>query len=212
MRIVAVDTAGPNAGVAVLDEDGIRSRFARIERGAERFLVPWLRELRPEGYAGFDAVAIAIGPGAFTGIRVGLATGLGVAMALKIPVVPVLSLESRARAAGEARVLSMLDARKGRMYAAWYEAGVSVGPVVDATITDILAGQSTPFVATGEGAVVCREAIAAAGGIVPENADDPALDWLCLLGLQRVADAIPAEDVRPFYLREADAVPQRSRI
>lgn len=211
MLIVAVDTAGPVAGVAVMDEDGLRTRQDRLERGAERFLVPWLRELRPAGFAGFDAVAIAIGPGAFTGIRVGLATGLGVAMALGLPVVPVISLESRARAAGDALVLSMLDARKGRMYAAWYRGGVQEGPIVDAPIAAILADVREPFAATGEGAHVCRAEIEAAGGIVPDGAEDPALDWLCMLAASRIGQAIPATEVRPFYLREADAVPAGGR-
>ena len=98
------------------------------------------------------------------------------------------------------------------MYAAWYAGGVLQTPVVDAPIEAILAGHSGPFVGTGEGAIVCRDAIEAAGGIVADNADDPALEWLCLLASTRMHTAILADDVRPFYLREADAVPQGRRV
>jgi tRNA threonylcarbamoyladenosine biosynthesis protein TsaB len=210
MNLIGVDTAGPHIGVVVADEEGVRWRSGRLDRGAERVLVPWLHELRPAGLSGIEAVAVANGPGAFTGVRVGVATALGLALGLDIPVIPLLSLAPRAAAVGGGLVLSLLDARKGRMYAAWYEAGVLRGPVVDAPIDEVLQGVSAPFVATGEGALVCRAAIEAAGGRVFDRAEDPALSCLLTLAAQSADRAVPADQIIPFYLRDADAVPPRS--
>ncbi|MCA9573765.1 MAG: tRNA (adenosine(37)-N6)-threonylcarbamoyltransferase complex dimerization subunit type 1 TsaB, partial [Myxococcales bacterium] len=161
MRVLAFDTAGPVVGVAF----GDLVRTERVTRGAEGRLVPWAMEL--VGDQRVDAVAVAIGPGAFTGVRVGLATGQGLAHALGVPLVGIGSLVSRGHRANAD--LALLDARKGRLYAGYRADGFAPA---DLSVEDVLRdgrarGLLAPgFRCTGEGALVARTALEAAGGVI----------------------------------------------
>jgi tRNA threonylcarbamoyladenosine biosynthesis protein TsaB len=215
MPLLAFDTVAPVIGVALAADGAVRERTARIARGAEALLVPWARELAAEAgiaLSDLDGIVVANGPGAFTGVRVGLATASGLALALGLPLVPVMSLASRAAAQTEP-VLALLDARKGRAYAAWYAGGLAEGPA-DVDPETAIAWATPPFVATGEGAVVWRAAIEAAGGRVAADAAVPALRWLVHLGAAALArgEGTDPTSIAPLYLRPPDAVPQeRSR-
>jgi tRNA threonylcarbamoyladenosine biosynthesis protein TsaB len=217
VRLLAIDTAGPVAGVALFVDGAVRCRIERVTRGAEARLVPWAVELCEEAgtrLPELDAVAVAVGPGAFTGLRVGLATGLGLAAALDVPVWAGSSLTSRAaRVQTELPVWAALDARKQRVYAERFEAGVSVAGPGDLDPTEALACNVGPFVAVGEGALVYRELVEAAGGTLAEQADHPAVDALARLGVEGLArgEGKAAADVRPVYLRDADAKRPRPR-
>lgn len=209
MRVLAFDTAGPVIGVAY----GEAVRFERVTRGAEGRLLPFARELT--SFDQVDAVAVAIGPGAFTGVRVGLATAQGLAHALDVPLVGVGSLQSRGRRAQA--TLSLLDARKGRLYAGWAEEGFEP---TDQAIEDVLAhGRAAGFVvpgfrAVGEGALVAREAIEAAGGVIVAEADHPAPDALAAIAAERLlaGQVTGREPVLPVYVRPPDAVPPRRGV
>lgn len=216
MRILALDTTGPVIGVALRVGEETRSFTERITRGGETRLVPWARELVAEAgiaLADLDGVAVAAGPGAFTGLRVGLATAAGIALAAGIPVWAGSSLESRAWPhRGGTPVLSMLDARKGRVYAALFDADGSVRSGPGDVAPSVAVGWGTsPFRATGEGALVYRNAVEAAGGVVVEDADDPCVHALAALGAQGLAagEGVLPEQVRPVYLRDADAKPPK---
>ena len=134
-HIVAFDTAGPVVGVALLCADGVVERNERSLRGAESRLVPWMQELLAEtglSTRDLDGIAVSNGPGAFTGLRVGLSSAIGVALSVGVPLYPCSSLRSRAAHLQhhDGPVLSMLDARKGRVYAAVFskEGTVIAGP------------------------------------------------------------------------------------
>jgi len=159
-------------------------------------------------------------------VRVGVATALGLACALRVPVVPLSSLEVRAfLVEGRPRVLSLLDARKGRFYAGVYDTTgprpVPVVPEGDLALESILSqvaanpsftSTEPPFWAVGEGSLVGRGAIEAAGGRVvplPDRCPAEAAAWLGLLGW-RDQQAVAPEQVQVRYLRPADAVPPRS--
>jgi tRNA threonylcarbamoyladenosine biosynthesis protein TsaB len=218
MRLIAIDTAGPVVGVALWDDGRVARRVERVQRGAEARLAPWARELAAEagfGLADLDGVAVAEGPGAFTGVRVGLATAAGLALAAGVPVWPCSSLRSRAeRVRRGVPVLCALDARKGRLYAEAYDAdGESVAGPGDVPPAVAVAWMTAPFLATGEGALLVADAVAAAGGEVAAGADDVAVEHLARLaaaGLSRGEGVDPVE-LRPRYLREPDATPPSRR-
>ncbi len=158
-------------------------------------------------------VACADGPGAFTGLRVGLATAAGLAQALGVPLWTACSLDGRARAARghPVPVLAMLDARKSRVYAAAYAGGERTVEPADVCPHEALAWLGGPFVATGEGALVYRDLVLASGAQLAESSDDPGVVALGIaaVGALGAGEGFDPVEVRPRYLREPDAKPPR---
>jgi tRNA threonylcarbamoyladenosine biosynthesis protein TsaB len=211
--ILALDTAGPVVGLALVQGGRLHGAWcARVVRGAEARLTPAISELlqgrRP------DAIAIANGPGAFTGLRVGVATGLGLATAWGCPVVPVSSLQARAAmAGGHGRVLALLDARKGRFYGGLFDARPALPTVLveerDLPIDQLLPVE--PCLAVGEGASVARASLLAAGHLLASQPDANPAPALARLGagLLELGHGLAAHQLGIRYLRPPDAVPPR---
>ncbi len=195
--ILAIDTAGPVIGAACGDR-----RFSqRIVRGADSVLTPALARL-VEGVT-LRAVAVTVGPGAFTGLRVGVSAALGLAFARRLPVIPVSALHARASMATHSRVLSLLDGRKGRAYAAFYVDGERVGDEADLPPDQAIALAQGDFVAVGEGALVWEDLVRRASGRILDGAgESPAVAMLALAG--RLPSCAP-EKIRLQYIRAADA-------
>ena len=194
--ILAIDTAAPVIGAAC----GDKVFSQRIIRGADAVLSVGLQDLLSPN---LSAIAVSVGPGAFTGLRVGVATGLGLAVARGIRVIPVSSLDARAAMVDAPQVLALLDGRKGRAYAALYRHGQRVGEQVDVPPEQATALAEGPFVAVGEGALVWRELIEAAGGRVIADADATPTPAMCRLAADR--EAIAPAAVRLHYIRPPDA-------
>ena len=145
MLILGIESASDQCGCALANEDGVlaETRLALPRRHAEA-LAPQMRfvcEQAGVGLGDIDVVAVDHGPGLYTGLRAGLATAKATAAALGIGLVPVGSLEALAFGAaavaqpGET-VLSMLDARRGEVFWAWYRiatAPASLPPATPAT-------------------------------------------------------------------------------
>lgn len=210
---LVIDTAAPVAGVGVVRGGELAWGWSRrLERGLDGELGPALQDALGRAPR-LDVVAVVTGPGAFTGLRVGVAAGLGVAVAMDLPVAGVGSLE--ARAAGlHGRVLSLLDARKGRVYAAWYEVHgeaprVMVEPC-DVPLDVALAGVEPGFCAVGEGALAFRNLIESAGGVVADAAAAPPLLQIGLQALSNRDAWVPPEGLRLHYVRPPDARPPRA--
>ena len=208
---IALDTAAPIIGVAAWRAGEVVRQTARVQRGAEGTLVPWVHRLIEELGADVSdvaGVACTRGPGAFTGLRVGLSTAVGLAMGLRVPLWTCDTLFSRAMRVVDAdRVLAVLDARKGRVYAATYLSGERVGPITDSVPEDIAEAVKPETCVTGEGALVYRALWEAAGARVHEDAEDAAVDTLVHLAreaLERGEGMDPA-DVHPLYIRRPDA-------
>ncbi len=137
MLLLALETATERASVAVLE--GERLLAAESPPGAPTrsdALLPAIdRTMREAGVkvADLGGYAVAIGPGSFTGLRVGIATVKGLALPGGEPVAAVPTLAAMARQAGEPRpypVVAVLDARRGEIYAAAYPAGPGFEPLV----------------------------------------------------------------------------------
>lgn len=212
-RRLLVDTAGPLVGVAAWRGDAlVYAAEARIVQGADGWLTPALSDAL-DALGGLEEVGVTVGPGAFTGLRVGVSAALGLAVARRASVVAVSSLALRAAwgltRCDAAWILALLDAKKDRVYAGrfWRTEG---GPVPDGVEVDVapdVAFAGPVGFAVGEGAVRYRAEAEAAGWAVTPDADaSPVTSGLALLlaGLR-----VPPERIACEYLRGADVVPPR---
>jgi len=124
MKILAIETSTDFGTCALWQDDMLDQRICPPGRPHSETLLPLVRELMTAHgivFATLDAIAFGAGPGAFTGLRVACGIAQGLAAGADLPVVPVCGLEAMAAATGEAKVLSLLDARMGEVYAAAYE-------------------------------------------------------------------------------------------
>lgn len=134
--ILAIDTATEACSVAVNGSSGMVAECQVEANAHSQILLPMVsRVLQHAGLtlADLDAIACGIGPGGFTGVRIGVSTAQALAMALGLRVYPVSSLQALAATTPHPSVLTALDARKGEVYAAVY--------VQDATGLPVLQGE-----------------------------------------------------------------------
>lgn len=227
MRILAIDTATRASTAALWVPPGepleLRDDPGRGDRPRHTTqllpLVAGLLESCQVGWDEIDRIAVGVGPGTFTGLRVGIATARALAQAREIPLVGVCTLRSLAMnliGAGGApaqAVLAVLDARRGEVFAAGWRSGDWSGALLEPAVLgpEALAAVASQLPATaiaiGEGAVEFRAVLEDSGVLVPE--DDSELHKVTAINHCRLARDIPAaggpEDVRPLYLRAPDA-------
>ncbi len=221
MILVALDTATPSTVTGVLLADGrvVEARDDPPEgsRGdhAARLLVLAERAMAEAGVAwdDVDRIAVGVGPGGFTGLRIGIATARAIAQARGLSLVPVGSLAALAAGAEPAAgpVAAVLDARRGEVFAGVWAAGRElIGPaaLAPAALAVRLAALDRPVQAVGDGAVRFRQELEGAGVAVP--GDGSAVHRIAAAPLCRLGAAgEPAERDRlfPDYRREPDAKP-----
>jgi len=223
--VLAVESATELAGVALADEAGVLAT-ATVSRGRHHAesIVPAVDFVC--GRAGValsevDAVVVDVGPGLFTGLRVGVGSAKAFAFALGRPLVGVGSLEVLAQAVvgagvpGGTLVVAVVDARRGEVFAARFRAraGVAVpdGDEVrraPEALADELSGLDEPVVVAGDGARRYAAVLGAIAGVVVagEAHDHPSPSVLAALGLARVAGGAGLDPgaVLPHYMRAAD--------
>lgn len=129
MRVLAFDTASSACTVAVVDGETVLAELTlQVPRAHSKRLMPLIAQALTESgipRGELDAIAVGIGPGSFTGLRIGLATAKGLAMALDKPCVPVSTLASTAYGTGAqiGLVVPVFDAKRDQVYTAVYAAG-----------------------------------------------------------------------------------------
>ena len=127
MKVLAIDTSGLVASVALTEDDVLRAEFTTNDKKTHsQTLLPMLDQLRQMTSLELDAVdaiAIAAGPGSFTGLRIGSATAKGLGLALRKPLVEVPTLEGLAYNlwGTDKLVCPMMDARRNQVYTGLYE-------------------------------------------------------------------------------------------
>lgn len=211
-RILAIATATPQVSVAVSGADGVSGHVTvRVGRRHGETLAPAIRSLTSLAGVALDTldrIALDVGPGLFTGLRVGVATAKALAAALDLPVAPSSSLDLLAHPHRHLRrpVASVVDARRGEVFWALYEpVGDRMAAVTDAAAADPASvgdrlARIPDVLLTGDGA---RRYFA--GGpfdVAPPEYDHPAASVLADLAPSLAA--LPAEKVTPNYLRGAD--------
>ena len=229
MKVLGFDTATPATTVALWDSHGgqVASRDDPPPGGrpghATR-LMPLIVEVLERSGAGWDEIdriAIGVGPGTFTGLRIGIATAKALSRARGIPLSGVSTLQSLAMnaRAGEwpepiELVLAVLDARRGEAFVAgWHPRALAdPGPAVVAPraiapepLATLVAGGPSAL-ALGDGAVEFRQILEHSGALVPD--DESEFHRITAINHCVLAGRLPAsgpEDIRPEYLRLPDA-------
>lgn len=209
MIALAIETATPACAVALEVDGAIAEAVLDLERRHTEVLAAGLaRLLAAKGVsaADLDRVVVDRGPGLYTGLRVGIATALGLALATGADLVEVTSLEvlaaaaARAGAAGE--LVALVDGRRGEVFAQRF----SLEPVRALDLARVLRPEALapelaarPALLCGDGARRYREALGGADVldlVVPPPS----------AALELARGREPVEAVVPLYLREADAV------
>lgn len=214
--VLGFDTSTDHLSVALSQEQDViaersveadatgRPRHARELLGA----IEALLDAGP-GWDSVRRIAVGLGPGTFTGLRIGVSTARALAQAGSVPVVGVSSLRALA-AGGRGEVLAVIDAKRAEVFAALYQADGEMAwdPWVGspAALAERVRELSRPPLAIGDGAVRFREELEATGAEVPPG-EDPRhrvqAGQVCALGAQ--ADPMALEDIKPTYLRRPDA-------
>ncbi|MEM7140841.1 MAG: tRNA (adenosine(37)-N6)-threonylcarbamoyltransferase complex dimerization subunit type 1 TsaB [Actinomycetota bacterium] len=203
--ILAIESATTCAGCAVGTVDGVLASAHTVaaRRHAES-LAPQIEAVLAEAgrtIRDVDVVAVDVGPGLYTGLRVGITTGRAIAHTLDVPMVPVTSLAAVARQAG-GDVTVAIDARRSEVFHERFDGLLGAGPAVDPAGS--LQGSGR---AVGDGAVLYADELAAAGFTVDAEVTGFALpETLLSIAAERVEDAVAATAIEPLYLRRPDAV------
>ena len=218
MLILAIDTALETCAAAVLDTDAgeLRAQEQQLmKRGHAEALMPMIARVMQStdlAFTALDRIAVTVGPGSFTGLRVGISAARGLALAAKRPAVGLTTLSAYAAAiigqSGSVPVISAIDARHDHVYFQIVagDGGLLVRPAVAPIDEAIAASQFGAPHLVGNAARILAERWPK-DGPQPVSVDAqpaPDISWVAWLGAAANPDTNPA---RPFYLKAPDAKP-----
>jgi tRNA threonylcarbamoyladenosine biosynthesis protein TsaB len=214
MRVLAVETSSLAGGVALLDDERLVAEYLldvsvthseRLMAAIDRVLTDARWTARELG-----GLAVAVGPGSFTGLRIAVSTVKGLGLALRLPIAAVPTLDAMAAALPWAAlpVCPVLDARKGEVYASlyrWHGDAMRREWEYLALSPAALAERLTePVIVAGDGAPVIRSPHAR---LLPPPRRLPSPACVGLLGLERLrrGETVVAAALAPLYLRPSEA-------
>ena len=221
MRVLAVDTSTMAGGVALVEDARVVGESLLDVRTthSERLMLAIDRAFTDAGWEArhLDGIAVAVGPGSFTGLRIGLAAVKGLALALRCPIAPVSTLDAMAAALPWATraVCPVLDARRGEVYASLYRwdgttmrrewAYLALSP-------EALAAKLTePVIGVGDGAALVPSPWVTLARPMRRGAPAATVGWLGEERLRRGDTVAPGELV-PMYLRPSEAELKRRAV
>jgi tRNA threonylcarbamoyladenosine biosynthesis protein TsaB len=237
VTLLGMDTSTPAASAAVLRGDGesfeVLPSPERLRRppahAAE--LMPAVAEAMERAevdWGDLDAIAVGVGPGTFTGLRIGIATARALATAADLPLRRVSSLAALAAGIDHLVRLPLIDARRSEVFAALYEGEREFWPPMATSPEDLIeqlgnagvvregaggartGAMSFAPLAAGDGSLRFRELLEEAGiPVEPDGSAAHVVRALCICRLGQGARDEPPEAVLPEYLREPDAKPQQ---
>lgn len=219
MRILAIDTALGACSACVLDAGAAQPLAIEqtpMDRGHAEALMPMIERVMGAvegGFASLDRVAVTVGPGSYTGLRVGISAARAIALAAGIPAIGVTTLAASAaplvgREPGRV-IAAALDARHGQV---WFQALSSQGkPLV--SIRQVNHRDAARAIGAGPVSLVGSAALAVANeawaigldALVLDDAKAPDVTWVARLGLIADPESAPP---RPLYLKEPETTPQ----
>lgn len=234
MKILALDSSGLVASVAVMEDDILTAEYnIQHKKTHSQTLLPMMDEIRKMtelDVASLDAVALAAGPGSFTGLRIGSATAKGLGLALDIPLIEVSTLEGLAYnlyGFGD-YICPMMDARRGQVYTGIYKfvkeangAGYQLVTVKEQCavpieeIAGILNELGHEVIFLGDGVPVFQERLAGLMDVgysfAPAHMNRQRAASIAALGgvYYRLGKKVPAEEHVPIYLRPSQAERER---
>ncbi len=205
MIVLGLDTCLSICSVAVRDGDRMRASAREVmARGHQERLAPMAQAVMAEAGLAFrelDRIAVTVGPGSFTGLRVGIAFAKGLAAALDLPTVGVGTLEALA-AEADGLVFAVVDARRGQVYVQGFEDGRALmapdavtAETAAARIAELSMGR--PMTLVGSGAALVADLAPAARIIPAEGAN--------ARHVARIAAGREPNPLKPLYLRAPDA-------
>jgi tRNA threonylcarbamoyladenosine biosynthesis protein TsaB len=212
VNVLAMDTATEVLALCGSRDEAWASLCLRRGLQHSPSLLPLAEQLLAQlgmGAADLDLVVCSVGPGSFTGIRIGLATALGISHGRGIPVVGVSTLDAIARSweGHDGDVYPVIDARKGKIYSAHFQGGVRRGDYLDGTPADLAA-----MIARGRRPLLAGPDAGRIRGLLGDTARDlpcgNSLDPLSLLriGVEKyTTEGANPESLRPLYLRKSEA-------
>jgi tRNA threonylcarbamoyladenosine biosynthesis protein TsaB len=219
MKLLAIETATPGSSIAVLEDRTTLAAASRVDPvGHAGFLVPAIDFCFDQvGWSpiDLDAVVVDIGPGLYTGIRVGLATAQGLAAAFGIPLIPAVSLDALALEArtGHRLIWAIVDVRRGQLAVARYRP-VPGGVVKEGThelvddeeLRAMLESSADESLVVGEIGALPEGFFRGMSSVKTARPRYPYAVALAEIGAGKYErDEYPATDeIRPLYLREPD--------
>lgn len=223
--ILAFDTTLSACSAALLEDGSPRARiFEVIGRGHAERLMPMIAEVMAEaglGYDALDAIAVTLGPGTFTGVRIGLAAARGLALALGRPLIGVTTFEAvaadlllKAPELGRRPVTVIHDARRGEVYIQSFKALTDASPTrlapldAAAAVPVAQAGNHIPAdaVVIGTGVALVEQALDPAAILSPALiSGHPDALAVARIAAAQMAEGLECTNIRPIYLRPPDA-------
>ena len=219
MRLLAIDTALGQCAACVQDTaagEPLAAESLAMDKGHAEALLPLIERVVAQaggGFASLDRIVVTVGPGSFTGIRVGLSAARAIGLAIERPVIGVTTLSTLMAPLMEdgpqRLIVAAIDARGGRVFAqAISQSGrLVIAPALLQVREVVRSLGSGPVTLVGSGAaLVAREALAVgvdahvqAGSTVPDMA------WVARLGAAADPEEAPP---KPLYIASPDARPQ----
>jgi tRNA threonylcarbamoyladenosine biosynthesis protein TsaB len=224
LKILAIDTALKACSVALFDTTGVSppvSESVPMLRGHAEALMPMVARVVAAArlpFSDIDRYAVTVGPGTFTGIRVGVAAGRGLSLAAGRPLIGITTLEAYAAELADesegAPVAIALDARRGEVYFQTFDsAGQPLSEAAALAPEAAAESLGTDAVLAGSGARLVADALSALGRTVRLSSRDlgPGPDPMIIARLA-TEKAVPDRRPAPLYLRPADAKPQPGAV
>ncbi len=221
MKVLALETATMAGSIAIIDDNNligevkINVKIAHSERLMSS--VDWLLKSSRISIKDIDAFAVSIGPGSFTGLRIGLSTVKGLSYTTNKPIMPVPTLDAFARRLPFCQhlICPMLDARKNEVYAGLYKwADKRCKKIISETAikpADFLKEINEPTVFIGDGAAAYKELIIERlqdkAVFAPLSKMSPSASSVAEIAVERLKEGITADPVTltPFYIRKSEA-------